>query len=294
MTFEGTTSVDYSRSINEPLYGSVKPFDVYFLLEYNGIYTPHVWEESNVPQAVKAKLDAYPKSKSLLIRQPAQAASLDKQISFFVVHANQETPVIYRLDLPNYEAVLELDLADILAGNAPVWDEPLYAVCCNGRRDVCCSTYGVPVYSALSAYVGDAVWQSSHIGGHRHAGTLYAFPHAYCYGRLDGADAPEVVRAYENGIVSLSHLRGRGIYSKPVQAAEYFLRRDLQNKKIKSLTFVNVTTTEKVHEIRFDVDGVPYYVRISEDTPIMTLSTTGDADLSPMPNWQCEAIHNLA
>ena len=294
MTFAGKTSVEYSREINEPLYGSIKPYDVYFLLEYNGIYGSHVWDDSTIPQAIKDKLNAYPKSKPLLIRQPADVAALDRQITCFIIRANAEKPVIYRLDLESYEALLSVDIDAVLAGEVvPIWDEPVYAVCCNGRRDVCCSTHGVPVYNALSAFVGDAVWQVSHFGGHRYAGTMLAFPHAYSFGRLDGNDAIEIVRAYESGIVSLSYLRGRAIYPQAAQAAEYFLRVALQNKQIKSLTFVSLQTTHAGHEVRFDVDTTPYFVRIIEGEPLMVLSSTGNDGLKPVPNWKLGTIHKV-
>jgi hypothetical protein len=39
-------------------------------------------------------------------------------------------------------------------------------------------------------------------------------------------DVPELLAAHQGGNISLGHYRGRCCYSRPVQAAEYFVRRE--------------------------------------------------------------------
>jgi (2Fe-2S) ferredoxin len=104
-------------------------------------------------------------------------------------------------------------------------DGPLYLVCTNGRRDLCCGRAGRELAGALAPELGDALWETSHIGGHRFAPNLVCLPHGLVYGRLDFAAARRVVRAYDDGEVELEHLRGRTSLEPEAQARDYFARR---------------------------------------------------------------------
>ena len=63
-------------------------------------------------------------------------------------------------------------------------------VCTQGTRDVCCASFGFPVYNALrNRYApaldgGMRVWRVSHIGGHRLAPNLVDMPEARNWVRL--------------------------------------------------------------------------------------------------------------
>ena len=68
-------------------------------------------------------------------------------------------------------------------------------VCTHARRDVCCGTYGVPVYNALRRHVpAELLWRSSHQGGHRFAANVLALPEAVQLGRVVPGAADEVAR----------------------------------------------------------------------------------------------------
>ena len=100
----------------------------------------------------------------------------------------------------------------------------IFAVCTHGRRDKCCSKFGLPVYCAFRDHVGEQAWQCTHVGGDRFAGNVVVFPHGIYYGRVGPEDVPEIVRLSELGHLWLSGYRGRSCFSRPVQIAEYFAR----------------------------------------------------------------------
>src|SRR5215207_7126682 len=125
MPIDNRLSVEVSYALNEPLYGTIKASDVYFLLEYNGNFSNKAWEEAEILQAVKDKLQAYPNSHQLLIRQPGQSGETDKLITLFVIHANTESPQTYRLNLASYEDILAVDLDAVLRGEIiEAFDKP--------------------------------------------------------------------------------------------------------------------------------------------------------------------------
>jgi hypothetical protein len=150
-------------------------------------------------------------------------------ISFFAARACEQQPALYEFRLQSYEDLLKLDLSTLAAG-AEAFEgqrrsQPLFLVCTNGRRDPCCARLGTPFYVGLERIAADAVWQTTHMGGHRFAANALCFPHGLYYGRLQAGDAADLAASYRRGEILLGHYRGRACYSEPVQAAEYYLRR---------------------------------------------------------------------
>ena len=287
-------SVDVARENNEPLYGTIKAASVWLLLEYNGVYTNQAWDDARIPDEVKAKLDNFPDSRPLLIRQPEQINEIDRLISFFVVKAASDKPAIYHLKFASYDDILEIDLNAILAGEVvEETNEPLYVICTNGKRDVCCSKYGIALYNAMTRRAQHQVWQSSHIGGHRFAGTMYCFPHALCYGFLSEGDAKIVVQSYRHKQILLDKLRGHAIYDKPIQAAEYFLRRELNNDTLDAVKYLSHDANEDKWTVRFAIGDAQYKVNIATGTPIQALATTGDANFKDIPQYKFVDYHRI-
>jgi hypothetical protein len=288
---ENRTSAETSRALNEALYGTIKPANLWFLLEYNGVYTDDAWGDARIPVAVKAKLEAVKKSRSLLIRQPKQANSVDRRVSLFVVNAAAESPHYFHLLLHSYEDILALDMEAVLAGKlVPAQTAPLYIVCTNGKRDICCSRYGVALYDALIQEAVDSVWQCSHMGGHRFAGTMLCFPFALCYGYLNPEDAPQIVDSYSRERIILNKLRGHAIYSQPVQVAEYFLRHALNNTDFAALKLIDYQGEDGNWQVNFAVSAKPYTVEIAAAEPLMVLSTTGDKAFKSVEQYKLVEI----
>lgn len=295
MTEPVTTSTDVSRAVQEPLYGTARENTaVFFLLEYNGSYTAEVWRDAEIPPAVKQRLTSYPASHALLIRQPLRAAESDGKLTLLVACCAQQPAQVYRVELNAYEDLLALDLDAIVRGEllAPETGH-FYMVCTNGRRDVCCSRYGFALYTALVEIAGENVWQISHIGGHRFAGTMYCFPHGLCYGYLDASDAPEIVRATEAGEVLLSKYRGRSTDLEPVQAADYFLRQELRLHTLSALTVERVTQQGEYWDVTLTAQDVRYLVSVERGAALMVLKTTGDAEYAPVRPFRLRTIDRI-
>jgi hypothetical protein len=220
----------HSRELDEEPLGSAPRADVWFMLEYAGRWGSKAFEESNIADDVKAGVNAQlaevPNTRLLLVKQGAQP---EGEISFFAALANASPPQLYRFALPNYEALLNLDLAQLAQGDATYAankvDEPIFVVCTNGLRDQCCALNGVKAHAALSDRFGQHVWQSTHHGGHRFGANLLAMPWGLSYGRMDRGDAVKTVEILLNGGLPLEDFRGRSSYAEAGQAAEGLLRR---------------------------------------------------------------------
>lgn len=116
------------------------------------------------------------------------------------------------------------DLAALTPADYAPYDAPLWLVCTNGRRDLCCAERGRPVAAALAERWPEATWETTHLGGHRFAATLLALPTGIALGRLDPDSAVEACAALEQGRLPLDVVRGRAGRAPVVQAADVHLR----------------------------------------------------------------------
>jgi (2Fe-2S) ferredoxin len=102
--------------------------------------------------------------------------------------------------------------------------DPLVLVCTHSTRDPCCARRGLPLHRALARF---EPWHSSHLGGHRFAGTLAVLPAGVWLGRVPPERADAVVGDVLAGRLPLDHLRGIAGRPAAVQAAELHVRRAL-------------------------------------------------------------------
>jgi hypothetical protein len=119
----------------------------------------------------------------------------------------------------------DLDLAALAAGHRlsfgePV-SEPVFLVCVNGRRDLCCARLGVPLARTLAASHPAQVWETTHVGGHKYAGNLVILPHGLYYGPVAAEQATASIEAYANGRVLSDRYRGRAGQPREVQEKEH-------------------------------------------------------------------------
>lgn len=212
------------------LVGTATRGDIWFLIEYPGRWGAKAFEDSNIPEDVKEYLLclAHPEVhiRILLIKQSGSRRR--DGITFFVGQITESEPRLYEYQLGHYSEILDLDLCPLIAGEpgdpAVLRHKPLYLVCTNGIRDKCCAVYGPEVYESMKDEVGDAVWQSSHIGGHNQAPIMLFFPHGVNYGHAKPSEARRLVQAFQRGEIVLHHYRGRVCYENHLQAAEHFWR----------------------------------------------------------------------
>lgn len=225
-----------AREINAPLYGTAGTYGVYLIIEWNRQMEPRV--EPQFPfqafadAADRARwndlLESLPNPRLQLVKQRGFSTDADGH-TLYVAVPRETNPLLYEFKLATYADLLDINFAALLAGDLEyrsyLMETPLYLVCTHGRRDPCCARRGLPVYQALARFVGKpTVWQTSHIGGHRYAATMLAFPHGIYYGFVGDNEAPVIAQHTKQGRVYLPRYRGRAAYSRVVQAAEYHLR----------------------------------------------------------------------
>ena len=95
-----------------------------------------------------------------------------------------------------------------------------YMVCTHGSRDPCCGLLGVPIYRTLTEAGSRPVLQVSHLGGHRFAPVLGAFPEWKFYGHLTPELSLEMDKALSQGQVYLTGYRGNGRLNERLQVVE--------------------------------------------------------------------------
>jgi hypothetical protein len=244
-----------------PLIGTATRGDIWFLVEYTGRWGAKAFEESSLPQEVKEHLNSarHPgvEVRTLLIRQ--DRSSQHEGLRFFVGQTHPTEPRLYEFQLKDYADLLEIDLAPLVSGKpgnpTHLRKEPIYLVCTNGKRDQCCSIYGPETYQAMKVEAKQAVWQSSHIGGHNQAPITLFFPYGVNYGHTTPSEARRLVQAYKQRKVVLHHYRGRVCFEPPVQAAEHFWREqngilDLPGVKIESIVEISENEWKiSLHEV---------------------------------------------
>lgn len=229
-THEAFSCTDIAWEYGLPLVGTATRSDIWFLIEYPGRWEPRAFEQSEIPAEVKTHIQAAVEQgsrvRTLLIRQDGSRERAS--IQFFIGLTHPLAPRLYQYHLEDYHHILDVDLASFAAGEpgdpAHLRAEPLYLVCTNGRRDRCCAVYGPEIYQHLTEEAGQAVWQSSHIGGHNQAPISLFFPHGINYAHTTPSEARRLVRAYRRNEVVLHHLRGRVGLDPHIQAAEHFWR----------------------------------------------------------------------
>ncbi|EOM75495.1 sucrase ferredoxin [Rhodococcus rhodnii] len=224
-----TTSVSGScaaLSHDVPLAGTAARIDGWLCVEIPGAWGRDVSDGTALGQEFAdafARLAAAADMRPMFIRRSGRAARRGHAILLARSHPTQTW--CERLDVTNPRDVLDLD-PGLLRSSAPGLGSRTDAVlvCAHGKRDRCCAVLGRPVAAHLAAEFGDIVWECSHTGGHRFAPSMIVLPTGYTYGRLDGADSTEVVRAARRGDVVLPGLRGRSCWDPEGQVAEIAVR----------------------------------------------------------------------
>lgn len=126
--------------------------------------------------------------------------------------------------------LLSLDFAAIAANSLPPIgeksDDGVMFVCTHSGRDRCCAVHGRALISQISMNSADsrAIWECSHLGGHRFAPTALVMPSGIMYGRLDSKSASDIAAHLGDRMITLAHYRGRSAFAPPLQAADIAVR----------------------------------------------------------------------
>ena len=284
-----------TRQNNEPLYGTASTAQIWFLLEYRQPWRAKAVTDNDLPQAVQdywaQLLTAVPGSRLLFIKQDNSVA---ETLRLFVVRSGEEDAQIFELPFHSYEELPAFDLQDLTSGaqgyHAYDRERPLLLVCTNGKRDKCCSRFGLPLYKALSDSDRLDVWQCSHIGGHRYAPTLLLLPHSVNYGLLTVEEAiPAMEAALKGEIFNLNRYRGRTFYPPIVQAADYFLRRKLNLLSLSGVSLLAFQAeSDGSSQVIFQLaSGQIHSVQVQEHlTPEPLLVSCNSPKSKPVPRFK--------
>lgn len=203
----------------EPMAGTAPTETRFLLVEYAGPWGRQAVAESRLPEQVREHLAGLDGVRVQLIRRPGGRG--DGGVRVFAASLG-DAPVVTTAVLDDVGRLLELRPADLVPYAGPLW-----LVCTNGRRDLCCAETGRPVASALAGRWPEATWETTHLGGHRFAGTLLALPSGVTLGRLDPGTAVEDCALLEQGLLPTRHARGRAGLTGPEQVADLHLRAEL-------------------------------------------------------------------
>jgi hypothetical protein len=293
-----TYCAERSRAVGEQVFATAPRGDVWLLVEYTGAWGAKVLPGSDLAQPIKDRLDGWmsetPNAKLLFIRR---SSPTQPKINLFMALAREIESVLYHLHLDSYDDLLTVDLGALARGDTQFEafrdNTPLYLVCTNGRRDVSCSKYGLPIYAELQRTAALMVWACSHIGGHRFAGNLVCLPDGVCYGHLDADDIEELVLAYRNREVIVQNLRGRSCYDAPVQAAEHYLRGAEGITDLPGLRLIEVQPNADVWTVRMEAvrTGREYVVTVRRQlSEWVSCENSGDTALKPMAQFHLVTI----
>jgi hypothetical protein len=211
---------ELARSEGEPMAGTADVVDVWIMLEYAAAWRAKATTDNALAAPTKAWLKELSediagramKPRLQFIRRP----EIDRNGGVTLMLGAADG--LRRVEVPDYDALSALTFDAIAA--LPLETVTQYFVCTNGQRDVCCARLGLPTYAALRERVGERVWQTTHVGGHRFAPNVLTLPQAVLYGRVQASDVREFVDTVERGCLAVQWLRGRTRYPGDVQAAE--------------------------------------------------------------------------
>ena len=190
-----------SRDDGEPIAGTAPTDTAFLLVEHAGSWGRKAVAESRLPEAVRDHLAGLTGVRVQLIRR--HGGESGPGVRVFHARATPDGFDVRTVVLPDAEALLDLDLDGDLDGPDGDWaayDAPLWLVCTNGRRDRCCAEVGRPITAALAGRWPEATWETTHLGGHRFAGTLLALPSGHTLGRLDVGVRRRGVRDPREGV----------------------------------------------------------------------------------------------
>lgn len=212
-----------SKADDEPLAGTAPPEQAYLFVEYAGAWGAQAVAETRWPTEVRERLASLDGVRVQLIRRYGGISGPGIR----VFHA-RTTPMGTEVRtgvLDRVEQLLDLDLdpdtdTDTDTVVLEPYEHPLWLVCTNGRRDLCCAELGRPVAAALSARWPEETWETTHLGGHRFAVTMLALPSSITLGRLDTESAVLALEEVLAGRHPLGFSRGLAGLSPRAQVAQ--------------------------------------------------------------------------
>ena len=256
-----------SRTLGEPLAGTATSVRTWLLLEQRGPWSLTAREDTlaaALPPDRLAELGALAGLRPLLIRRPGRAES--GPLTVLMASSVRGRTFIEQRLVDDLAEVSELDLGQLAAGEPgqgePV-DGPVHLVCTHGAKDRCCAVRGRPVAAALAAVVPGAVWECTHLGGHRFAANVAVLPDGLLYGQVPVERVTELALACAERRLVPDLLRGRSSDEPAVQAAEVAVRRERDLTGPDDVELLGTESADGAALVRFSVAGSPVVVTVT-------------------------------
>ncbi|HVG25594.1 MAG TPA: sucrase ferredoxin [Thermoanaerobaculia bacterium] len=246
---------DAARRRGDENVGTASRIDVWILVELPVTWGRNPIHDAALPADVRDALKRasadIPRSRVVFIRKRVECLGPTR------VYIITSAPAIRTniIDLESIDAITNLDFQTLITRHSsPV--TPLVLVCTHGQHDSCCGRRGYPLFDALRQHEATLdLWQCSHIGGDRFAANAVVLPWGLYYGPVEAREAEALARSIAREEILLHAYRGRCTMSRPVQAAETFIRRHARILGRDALEFVS----------REDLDETRIRVRFRDD-----------------------------
>jgi hypothetical protein len=251
----------------DALAGTASVVRAFLLVEHAGPWGVDALRDCRLPEPVCAELrrrTARAGVRPLLVRRHGRTTG-GGGVRVFAAYADPHRPWIETAGLATVEEVLDLDLEALGRGGSTGLArsaEPVFCVCTHGRHDACCAERGRPTMRALAVSHPEHSWEVSHIGGDRFAANVLVLPDGLYYGRVQADEVSTLAQRHLDGHLDLPRLRGRSGFSFPVQAAEIAVRRLLGETRLAAVRLLGASTDEAGTEVRLEVAGERYDVRV--------------------------------
>lgn len=280
MASPGSVCAQESLAAGEPLAATASRAEHWLLVECREAW-PRDPMDGGLPRSVLAhlgeQLAALPSAKLLYLRRPEIRDGAPFRV--FAARSGDREASLRALEVEAYEDLLELDLNAAPGHPAAA---PLVVVCAHGKRDPCCARFGPAVYEELRrGPLGDGVWQSSHLGGHRFAANVVLLPEGLMFGRMSPAAAALLVESYRDRLILLPHYRGRCSYPPSAQAAERALREREGLFGFDDLELAGAERDGEVTRVRFRLKPSGDWRQLEveeEEGPVLPLSCGEDPE----------------
>jgi hypothetical protein len=247
------------------MYGTASAGMSWLLLELDGGWGPSAFLQSHstidpdLGRAIVRRAEAAGMRIAAIRRHGRRVQS--PRWRWFVAKTGVGEHVLFHGEVDGAHDYLDLDLS---GGDGTESDRPVVAVCAHGRHDQCCAVRGRAAVAAIAAVYPELTWECSHLGGDRFAATMLILPEGLCYGRVDSADGPELVRLYLDGRLDDRFLRGRTSVPHAVQAAQHFARVAYGDDRIDTLHPVTVENADSGIRVVLTADTGAVEVLLTE------------------------------
>ena len=262
---EQDTCSALSIAAGEPLLGSAPQVGAWLMIESPGAWSAKPLNDLDamlarwLDDALAALTSRYGSARPQLIRRRESTSG-----GTITVMLGLEDELL-RAEFDNLAALVAAPLDERAFRRE---ERPQYFMCTNGRRDGCCSKFGLPALRVLRDTVGDRAWQTTHTGGHRFAPNVLVLPGAAMYGRVLEADAAQFAAEIEQGRTPVAYLRGHTSLPPVAQVARTQLDRagPLIHHDATSATFATEAGEHRVEVLR-------------SKEPVTVLASCGDEQL---------------